>query len=112
MTGAEIGNLIGTVGFPIVAVIFVALFTKNRVEGAEKAAERREEAALQREAKFAESAYQRENRLGERINHLEDSIRSELVTVINRATDAMESVTVAVNDLKQETSKRFKHTGA
>jgi hypothetical protein len=89
MTGPEIGNLIGMVGFPIVAVIFVALFTKNRVETSEKASERREEAALIREAKLVEAALLRENRLVERINHLEDSIRTQLVAVINQSTEMM-----------------------
>lgn len=78
MTGAEIGSLIGTIGFPIAAAIFVAMFTKSRVEASEEASKRREEASIVRETK-----------LGDRIDKLQDEIRQELVTVVNKATDAM-----------------------
>lgn len=97
MTPTEITSLITTVGFPIVAAYFMWVFTKSRIETAEKAAEKRETDAIGREVK-----------LGERINHLEDNIRTELVSVVNEAKDVMadcsgtlRACTVALQSLKR-----------
>lgn len=141
MTPTEIGGLIASIGFPIVAAYFMGAFVKARIETSEKAAQERElataratqerelalaTAALEREKALAsiaarreEAAEVRESRLGDRINHLEDSIRTEIVTAVNKATDVMSeakevmqvcsgtlaAVTVAMQDMKDEAKR-------
>jgi hypothetical protein len=78
MTPAEVGSLIASVGFPIVAAYFVWVFNKSRIESSEKASIDRESAAAARE-----------NKLGDRIDKLQDYMRAELVTVISKNTDVM-----------------------
>ena len=78
MTPAEVGSLIASVGFPIVAAYFVWVFNKSRIESSEKASIDREIAAATRE-----------NKLGDRIDKLQDYMRAELVTVITKNSDVM-----------------------
>lgn len=77
-TPAAVTNLVATLGFPIVAAYVMWVFVRTRIEAAERASEKREEASAAREAK-----------MGERIDKLQDDIREELVTVVNKATDVM-----------------------
>lgn len=111
MTPAEVGSLIASVGFPIVAAYFVWVFSKSRIESSEKASIDRETAAAVRE-----------NKLGDRIDRLQDYMRAELVTVINKNTDIMGETKEALQqcsgtliaaaqimqDMKDEANRRAK----
>lgn len=108
-TPSAIANLVTTLGFPIVVAYVVWVFLRARIETADKASERREEAAAIREAK-----------MGERIDKLQDEIREELVTVVNKATDVMSETkecmsqcagtlaacAVALGDMRDETKRQ------
>jgi len=106
MSPAEVTSLVTTVGFGPLAAYFMWVFTKSRIETAEKAAEAREAAAMVREVKLVE-----------RINHLEDNIRSELVSVVIDAKSVMadcsgtlKACTVAMQNLKCTNPNQSTHT--
>jgi hypothetical protein len=90
MTPAEVGSLIASVGFPIVAAYFVWVFNKSRIESSEKA-------SIDREA----AASTRENKLGERIDKLQDYMRSELVSVLTKNTDVIAKNTDVMGESKE-----------
>lgn len=119
MTAPEIASLVTTIGFPSVAAYVTWIFAKARVETGEKAAQVRE-AEQARVAELREkAAAEREQKLVERVNHLEDSIRQELMKVVLETKDVvseakevmsycagtLNACTVAMQDLK-DASKR------
>ncbi len=119
MDPAQVTNLVTSVGFPIVAAYLLWVFTRSRIESSEKAASERELAIAKTADRREAAAEVREGKLVDRINHLEDSIRVELITTVKAATDAMSEAkdtiaycagtmnacTVAMNDMRDE-SKR------
>lgn len=119
MDPTAITGMLTSVGFPIVAAYMMWVFTKSRIEATEKATQVREEATAKVVERRDSAAEIREGKLVERINHLEDSIRTELVTAVNQSKDVMNEAkdaiaycsgtlsacTVALNDMR-DTAKR------
>lgn len=95
MTIDQIITSVGTVGFPIVALIFLAKWVKDRIESSEKKSDEREERSIERE-----------KRMGARIDTLEDFIRTEQSNQIDMVTSALQRNTEAL-DRANETMSRL-----
>lgn len=101
MDPTAITTMVTTVGFPIVAAWLLWVFTRNRIEASEKAAEAREAATLAAAEKREAASQVREEKLGERIDHLQDDIRTDLAAIIGKNAEAMDKVTDVMGDAKE-----------